>query len=120
MGALVIAVIIGLVAGILSGLMGIGGGIIMIPALVIIFGFSQHLSQGTTLAAMVLPIGLLATLEYYKKGNVNLSVALCIAVGFFIGGYIGARYVSQITDLVLKKMFAVLLMIVAVKIFFSK
>jgi uncharacterized protein len=120
MDTLYIALLIGLIAGILSGILGIGGGIIMIPALVFIFGYNQHLSQGTTLAAMVLPIGLLATLEYYKKGYVNLPVALCIAIGFFFGGLIGAKYATAINAGLLKKLFAVLLISIGLKMLVFK
>lgn len=120
MSTIIIALIIGLTAGILSGILGIGGGIIMIPALIYIFGYSQHMAQGTTLAAMVLPIGLLATLEYYKNGYVNLIVALCIALGFFFGGMIGAKYAAAINDELLKKLFALLLIVIAVKLLIFK
>lgn len=120
MNTLIIAVIIGLVSGVLGGLLGIGGGIVIVPALVIIFGYSQHLAQGTTLATLVLPIGLLATYQYYKKGFVNIPVALCIAVAFFIGSFFGAKFSTLVNDQILKKIFAVLLLIIAVKFFFSK
>ena len=75
-------IVIGLSAGVLSGLLGIGGGILMIPALVLFLGYNQHLAQGTTLAAMVLPIGILAAMEYYKKGYVNIFAAAIIAAAF--------------------------------------
>ena len=113
-------IVVGLVAGILSGLLGIGGGIIMIPALVYVFGFSQHTAQGTTLAAMVLPIGLLAAMKYYSHGQVNIAVAIFIAIGFFVGGYIGASFVEHISEAVLKRIFGFCMLAIAIKMIFTK
>lgn len=113
-------VIVGLVAGILSGLLGIGGGIIMIPALVYIFGFSQHGAQGTTLAVMIPPIGLLAALKYYSQGQVNIAVAIFIAVGFFIGGFIGASIVEHISEVALKRIFGICLLVIAIRMILTK
>ena len=84
-------VILGLLAGILSGLIGIGGGIIIVPALVLIFGLTQQQAQGTTLAIMIPPVGLLAAWSYYTRGLVDLKIAAFIVIGFFIGGLIGAK-----------------------------
>ncbi|MBF0385462.1 MAG: TSUP family transporter, partial [Candidatus Omnitrophica bacterium] len=84
----ILYVLLGLVAGIFGGLFGIGGAIIIIPALVYLFGLTQHAAQGTTLAIMVFPVGFLAALRYYQSGNVNLSIAVFICLGFFFGGYI--------------------------------
>ena len=86
-----ILILFGLAAGVLSGLLGIGGGIFIIPALVFLLGFSQEMAQGTTLAMMVPPIGLLAAWAYYSKGYVDLKVAGLMCVGFFIGGFFGAE-----------------------------
>ncbi len=113
-------IILGLVAGIFAGFFGIGGGIILIPALVYLFGFSQHLAQGTTLAILVPPIGLLAALEYYRKGNVKLDLAILICAGFFIGGFIGAKYAAKIDDNLLRKLFGFFLLLVSVKMILSK
>lgn len=113
-------IVIGLVAGILSGLLGIGGGIIMIPALVYLFGFSQHGAQGTTLAVMVLPIGLLAAMKYYSQGQVNITVAIFIAMGFFVGGFIGASFVEHISETVLRRMFGACMLVIAIKMIFTK
>jgi hypothetical protein len=112
--------IIGATAGVLSGLLGIGGGIVMIPALVYFLGYSQQLAQGTTLAAMVFPIGILASIEYYKKGYVNISAALIIAAVFVIGGLIGAKFAVRMDSSILKKIFAVFLIAVAVKTLMEK
>jgi len=89
-------VLLGVAAGILSGLIGIGGGIIIIPALVFIAGMSQHVAQGTTLALMVPPIGLLAAWAYYRAGYVDLKVAALICAGFFVGGFLGAKLATGI------------------------
>ena len=113
-------IVVGLVAGILSGLLGIGGGIIMIPALVYIFGFSQHTAQGTTLAAMVLPIGLLADMKYYSHGQVNIAVAIFIAIGFFVGGFIGASFVEHVSEIALKRIFGFCMLAIAIKMIFTK
>ena len=112
--------LLGLITGVLSGLLGIGGAIIIIPCLVLIFGLSQHTAQGTTLALMVPPIGLLAAWTYYKAGFVNLKVAGLICLGFFIGGFIGARYAAQIPDDVLRKIFGAVLLIASLRMIFFK
>ncbi len=111
---------LGLLAGILSGAFGIGGGLLLVPALVLLCGFTQHQAQGTTLAVMVPPIGLLAALRYYQAGNVKLAVAAFICAGFFIGGLIGANMVQGLSDPVMKKMFGIFLLIVAVRTILSK
>ena len=111
---------LGLAAGVASGLLGIGGGTIIIPALVYIAGFTQHQAQGTTLALMVPPIGLLAAIKYYQAGNVDIKIAALICVGFFIGGLIGASFVTPIPEQILKKVFGVFLILVALKMVFGK
>ena len=113
-------VVLGLAAGILSGLLGIGGGILIVPALVLGFGLSQHLAQGTTLALMVPPIGLLAAWTYYKQGHVDIKIAALICLGFFFGGLIGAKCASSINPILLKKLFGIAMLIAAVKMIFSK
>jgi uncharacterized membrane protein YfcA len=117
---IVLLLIVGLMAGIVSGLLGIGGGILVVPLLVVLFGMNQHLAQGTTLALMVPPIGLLAAWTYYKQGYVDVKVAALICLGFFFGGLIGARCASTIDAGVLKRLFGVLMMIVAVKMILAK
>lgn len=112
--------IIGLCAGILSGLIGIGGGIIIIPALVLLLGFSQHEAQGTTLAIMVPPVGILAAWVYYKQGYVNLPVACFICIGFLVGGFIGAKIATGITGTVLQKVFGAMLFLTSLKMIFLK
>ncbi len=100
--------------------MGIGGATVVVPALVFLFGFSQHQAQGTILAAMIPPIGLLAAMRYYQAGHVNVQVAVLIAVGFLIGGYFGARFVEYIPEFVLKKVFGVFLLLIAARMIFFK
>jgi uncharacterized membrane protein YfcA len=112
--------LLGLVAGILSGLIGIGGGIIIVPALVLLFGLSQHTAQGTTLALMIPPIGLLAALAYYKQGFVDLKIAAFICVGFFIGGLLGAKFAIGIPETTLKKIFGIVLLAVSIRMIFFK
>lgn len=111
---------LGLAAGILSGLIGIGGGILIVPALVFFFGMSQHQAQGTTLAMMVPPIGILAAWTYYKHGYVDLKVAGLLCAGFFFGGLIGAKAATQLSNPVLEKVFGVVLLLISLKMIFSK
>jgi uncharacterized protein len=112
--------ILGLAAGALSGVLGIGGGIIVVPALALLLGMSQHAAQGTTLAMMVPPIGLLAAWTYYKHGFVDLKIATLLCLGFFIGGLLGAQLGTAIPSTVLKRIFGVVLFIVSVKIILEK
>ena len=109
-------IILGLAAGVLSGLLGIGGAVIVIPALVFVFGFSQHRAEGTTLAMMVPPIGILALMPYWKAGHVNVRAAVLICVGFLIGGLIGGQFATSLPAATLQKLFAVLLIAIAVKL----
>jgi len=111
---------LGLVAGILSGLIGIGGGVIIVPALVFLYGFSQHQAQGTTLALMVPPIGLPAAWTYFKQGQVQFEVAILICVGFFMGGFLGAKLATGISNVMLERVFGVAMLIVAGKMLATK
>ncbi|MCM8797023.1 MAG: sulfite exporter TauE/SafE family protein [Candidatus Omnitrophica bacterium] len=113
-------VVLGLVAGVFSGVFGVGGGTILIPLLVYLFGLTQHQAQGTTLAAMVPPIGLLAAWRYWQEGNIKISIAALICLGFFFGGYIGASWIQGISDSILKKMFGVYLLLIALHMIFVK
>jgi len=112
---IILYLILGLVAGVTSGFLGIGGATIIIPALVFIFGLTQHQAQGTTLALMVPPIGLLAALKYYYNGNVNLNMAIYICLGFFVGGLLGAMLVDPVPDPILKKIFGGFLFLIALR-----
>jgi uncharacterized membrane protein YfcA len=108
--------LLGLVVGMVSGVVGIGGGILFVPALVWLAGMSQHKAQGTSLGALLAPVGLFAFLEYYRKGNADLRIAALLGVGFLFGGYLGALGAQSIPDLWLKRIFAVTLISIGVKI----
>ncbi|WP_394759146.1 TSUP family transporter [Flavobacterium sp.] len=113
-------IIIGLLAGILSGLVGVGGGIIMVPLLVLFVGFSQHQAQGTSLAVLAVPVTAFAVFNYYKAGYVNWKYALIIAVFFVIGSYFSSKIAIGLDQKMLKKIFSVFIIIVAAKMFFEK
>lgn len=115
-----ILVLIGLIAGTFSGLIGVGGAIIIIPALVFLLGMDQYSAQGTSLATLLLPIGLLAVLNYYREGEINIKYAMVIAVSFFVGGYLGSKFALEIPEALLRKIFAVTLVVIAVKMFLGK
>jgi hypothetical protein len=112
--------LLGGISGILSGFLGIGGGTLIIPVLIYFFGFSQHLAQGTTLASMVPPIGLLAAVKYWQSGNVDMSAAFLISIGFFLGGYLGAGYADAFSDLYLKRIFGGFLLCISLSMIFGK
>jgi len=111
--------LIGLLVGVLSGIVGIGGGIMFVPALVWLAGMSQHKAQGTSLGALLAPVGLFAFLEYYRKGNADIRVAALLAVGFLIGGYFGAAGAQHISDLWLRRVFAITLVVVGGRMWFA-
>ncbi len=115
-----IYIILGLIAGVCSGFLGIGGGSILIPSFIYLLGLSQHQAQGTTLALMVPPIGLLAALRYYQQGNVKLSIALFVCIGFFIGGLIGAEFAQKMSEPILKKIFGLFLLGIALQMILGK
>ena len=115
-----IYVFLGLAAGVFSGFLGLGGGTIVIPVLVYILGYTQHQAQGTTLAMMIPPIGLLAAMRYYYAGNVKIGPAAILCAGFLIGGLIGAIFVERIPDAMLKKIFGVFLLIISAKMIIGR
>jgi len=117
---LIILILIGLMAGLLGGTLGVGGGIIVVPALLLIFGFTQHLAQGTALAFMLPPVTLLAVLNYSKQGYVNWKFAIILSLMFFLGAYLGSRISFALPDSVLRKIFGIFMIIVALKMIFSK
>ncbi|MCB0375866.1 MAG: sulfite exporter TauE/SafE family protein [Sinomicrobium sp.] len=117
---IIFLLLIGILAGVLSGLVGVGGGIVMVPLLVLLMGFSQHQAQGTSLAALLPPVTLLAVLNYYKSGYINWKYALIIAAAFIIGGYFGSKIAIAIDQRMLKKVFGGVMLIVAVKMIFGK
>lgn len=111
---------IGIAAGILAGMVGVGGGIIIVPALVYFFGMDQHMAQGTSLAVLLPPTGLFAFIQYYRAGHVDVKIAALIIVGLLIGGWLGGGWAQQVSGPVLRKGFAVLMAGAAVKMFFQK
>jgi uncharacterized membrane protein YfcA len=114
------ALVLGVLVGGVSGLVGIGGGAVLIPALVFFYGMSQIKAQGTSLATLLLPIGILAFWTYYKAGNVDLKIAALVAVGFILGGWAGGAYAQHLSSLMLRRAFAVLLVVIAARMAFGK
>ncbi len=112
------ALALGAAIGVISGLVGLGGGAFLIPALIFFYGMSQKTAQGTSIATLLLPIGAFAFWEYYKAGHVNVKLALLIAVGFAIGGWVGGLWAQHLSDTVLRRGFAVLLVLLAAKMAF--
>jgi uncharacterized membrane protein YfcA len=115
-----ILIVIGLMAGVFSGIFGVGGAVIMIPALVYFLSVDQHTAQGTSLAVMLPPIGLFAAYNYYKAGQVNIWYAVIIAAAFMIGGYFGSKIAINLPENLMKKIFGVFLLLTALKLIFSK
>ena len=110
--------IIGLAAGFMGGLVGIGGGVIIVPALVMLLGMSQHEAQGTSLMMILFPVGILGVLNYYKQGYVDFKYAGLLAIGFFVGSYLGSKFSLSLPQLTVKRIFAVVMMLLAIKILF--
>ena len=108
-------IVLGLGAGVLGGLLGIGGGLVMIPAMIYLFGMTQHQAQGTSLAVMVPPIGLLAAWRYYVGGHVQLAMAAYVCAGFFLGGWLGANWANAVSDLWLRRIFGSFLLMVSLE-----
>ena len=109
----VLVAAIGLVSGVASGLFGVGGAIVMIPGLVMLLKMSQHAANGTSLAALLLPVGLLGAIEYYRRGEVIVPYAILLALGLFIGALLGAKLAGVVSDLALRRVFGVFLLLVA-------
>jgi hypothetical protein len=116
---LIILILIGLLAGALSGFVGIGGGIIIVPALVYLLGLSQFEAQGTSLLLMLPPIGILAVLNYYQSGEVNWKYASVIALTFVVGGYFGSKITLKLDETLVKLIFGILMLLVAIKMIIS-
>ena len=112
--------LVGLVVGMVSGVVGIGGGVLFIPALVWLLGMSQLKTQGTSLGALLAPVGIFAFWEYYRNGNADLRVALLLAAGFLVGGYFGAVAAQHIPELWLRRIFAVTLVVIGGRMWFSR
>jgi uncharacterized membrane protein YfcA len=119
METLIYLLLIGLAAGFLGGMVGIGGGVLIVPALVLILGLSQHLAQGISLAMILFPVGILGVINYYKKGYVDFRYAGLIAVGFFVGSYLGSKFSLSLPQDTVKKIFAVVMIFLAIKLLFT-
>jgi len=115
-----LGILVGLIGGALSGLTGLGGGFIMVPLLVYLFGMDQHGAQGTSLAVLLPPLGLFAFMHYYQNGHVDVRVAVLVAIGFLFGGYVGGWLAQQIPGPMLRKGFAVMMAFIAFDMFFRK
>ena len=113
-----IVILIGVGAGMLGGLVGVGGGLVIVPALVYFLGMSQHSAQGTSLGLILLPVGILAVLNYYKEGQVDFRIVGLLAVGFLAGSYFGSKIALNLPQETIKKIFAVLMLVVAIKMLF--
>ena len=120
MSSILILLSIGLLAGALSGMVGVGGGIIIVPMLVYFLGFSQHLAQGTTLFMFLLPIGILGVYNYYQSGNVDFKTALVICSTFVVGSYIGSKISLGMSQEVVKKTFGIIILFISLKMIFWK
>ncbi len=117
---LLLLLLTGLAAGMVSGSLGVGGGIVLVPALIFVMGFTQHQAQGTSLAMMLPPVVIFAAINYYKEGHINIKVALILMVAFTLGAYLGSKFALNISPKILKKAFGTLLIIAALKMIFSK
>jgi uncharacterized membrane protein YfcA len=115
-----LGILVGLIGGAMSGLTGLGGGFIMVPLMVYLFGISQHAAQGTSLAVLLPPLGLFAFMHYYNNGHVDVRLAVLIAIGFVVGGYAGGWLAQLISGPVLRKGFAVMMAFIAADMFFRK
>jgi uncharacterized protein len=117
---IILLIMVGLLAGVLSGLVGLGGGVIIVPALVFLLGFSQHQAQGTSLGILLLPAGIFAAMNYYKKGYIDVKVVGLLFIGFLVGGWLGSKLSLSISENALKKIFAIALILIAGKVLLDK
>ena len=120
MDSIVLYVLVGATAGVLSGLLGIGGGIILVPALVLLVGLTQQQAQGTTLILLTAPFGLLAAITYYQSGYADLKIAAILGIGFFFGAFLGAKIATNVPNVLLQKIFGVALLAVAIYLLLVK
>lgn len=117
---IILLIVIGFLAGIVGGSLGLGGGIIIVPALVFILGFTQHQAQGTSLAVLLFPIGILAVINYAKNDYVNFKFAAILIVAFVLGSYLGSEISVHLPDKILKKVFGIFLLLISLKMIFNK
>ncbi len=113
-------VLIGVLAGVLSGFVGVGGGLIIVPALVYLMGQSQHMAQGTSLGVLLLPVGILAVMNYHRSGNLDVRYAAIIAVAFVLGGYFGSKWSLVLPEVVVRRVFGAVMLLGALKLMLSK
>ncbi len=115
---ILILLLVGLAAGILSGMVGVGGGIIIVPCLVYFLGFSQKMAQGTSLGILLLPIGILGVMQFYKSGYIDLRVVAIISLAFIAGSYFGSKWALGMPQETIKKIFAIMMLVIAIKMLF--
>ncbi len=115
---IVFLLLLGLAAGMLSGLVGIGGGIILVPGLIYFLGFSQKMAQGTSLGILLLPVGILAVWQFHKAGYIDVKAVGLVALAFVIGGYFGSKITLALPQETVKKIFAILLLVISIKMLF--
>ena len=115
---ILLLILIGLAAGFLSGLVGIGGGVIIVPALVLLAGFSQKLAQGTSLGILLLPVGILGVIQYYNQGYLDVKYVIIISIAFVLGSLLGSKLALSLSDEKMKKIFAIVMLVIAVKMLF--
>jgi uncharacterized membrane protein YfcA len=115
---IILLIIIGVAAGMLGGMVGIGGGLVIVPALVYFLAFSQHEAQGTSLGLLLLPVGILGVINYYKNGYVDMRAVGLLAIGFIVGNYFGSKWALSIPQVTLKKIFAIFMILIAFKMLF--
>ncbi|MGA2622992.1 MAG: sulfite exporter TauE/SafE family protein [Bacteroidota bacterium] len=113
-------IILGLAGGVLSGLLGIGGATFIVPVLVYMFSWEQHMAQGTTMAMLIPPVGLLAAWQYYQAGHVNIKIAAIMCVGLFVGGYFGGMIANNISSDTLRRVFGVAMLLISVRMIIGK
>jgi uncharacterized membrane protein YfcA len=116
METIVLLLLIGLAAGFLGGMVGIGGGVLIVPALVLLLGLSQHMAQGISLAMILFPVGILGVINYYKNGFVDLRFAGLLAIGFFAGSYLGSKFSLSLPQDTVRKIFAVVMILLSIKL----
>jgi uncharacterized protein len=117
---ILILVLIGATAGVLSGFVGIGGGVIVVPALIFFLGLTQHQAQGTSIALMLPPIGILAAYNYYKTGNLNISYAVVIAIAFILGAYLGSKLSLSLPQNTVKRIFGIIMLLISIRLILTK
>ncbi|HLN81890.1 MAG TPA: sulfite exporter TauE/SafE family protein [Thermoanaerobaculia bacterium] len=111
---------VGVVAGVAAGMFGIGGGLIIVPALVLLYKMTQHSAVGTSLGAILLPVGALGAWVYWKNGDLNVRYSLLIAAGLLVGAFLGAKLVEPVSDLTLRRLFGGFLLLISIKMILGK